>query len=348
VTALSDPFYEKIHTLYAEQHLPSHDQLFKITDRTVSVLEAEDELYRPVARDGKPGALLDFTNLPELPLIAVPDLHARGYFLLNVLDFVPRKGFFDKSLEGKSVLEALELGAVRIVCVGDALHAEQRARERWLVALRDFDNGIIDGKSMYEEMEEGLTLLELIMACKCRFPSAFHFLKGNHENITNRYGCGDFPFCKFADEGEMVMRFMRHVYGGDVLHVVSYCEDILPLIAVFPDCIISHAEPRRAFTRDELINARQNPEVVSGLTWTENDGAGQGSVKTIIDELLGSTASAHAVYLAGHRPVPGRYALRQDGLFIQFHNTEMQNIALVSPGKKFNPDADIVSVVNDY
>jgi len=345
---LSDPFYNKIHELYAEQRLPSYDELLKTADRTASVLDAEDEVYCPRARNGKPGALLDFTKLPELPLIVVPDLHARTYFLLNVLDFVPGDGFFDKSLEGKSVLDALELGAVRVVCVGDALHAEQRARGRWLEALLDFDNGTTDGKAMREEMEEGLTLLELVMACKCRFPATFHFLKGNHENITNRCGGGNFPFCKFANEGEMVMRFMRHVYGDDVLHIISCCEDMLPLIAAFPGCIISHAEPRRAFTRDELINARQNPEVVAGLTWTENAGADQGSVKAVMNGLLGSTGPAHAVYLAGHRPVSGRYALRQDGLFIQFHNTEMQNVALVLPGKKFNPDIDIVSVVNDY
>ncbi|MFA6856327.1 MAG: hypothetical protein WCR31_03865 [Treponema sp.] len=345
---MSDPFYKKIHALYAEQHLPSYEELLKIADRTASVLEAEDESYCPSARNGKPGALLDFTKLPELPLIVVPDLHARVYFLLNVLDFVPAEGFFDKYLKGKSVLEALELGAVRVVCVGDALHAEQRARERWLEALQDFDNGVIDGKAMREEMEEGLTLLELVMTCKCRFPATFHFLKGNHENITNRHGGGDFPFCKFADEGEMVMRFIRHVYGDDVLHIISYCEDILPLIAAFPGCIISHAEPRRAFTRDELINARQNPEVVAGLTWTENAGAEEGSVKAIMCGLLGSTGPDHAVYLAGHRPVPGRYALRQEGLFIQFHNTEMQNIALVVPGKKFNPDTGIVPVIDDY
>jgi hypothetical protein len=345
---LGDTFYEKIHELYAEQHLPDHDELFKIADRTASVLEAEDESYCPVARDGKPGALLDFTKFPELPLIVVPDLHARAYFLLNVLDFVPPEGFWDKTLAGKTVLEALELGAARVVCVGDALHAELRARERWLEAMRDFDRGITDGKPMREEMEEGLTLLELVMTCKCRFPAAFHFLKGNHENITNRHGGGDFPFCKFADEGEMVMRFMRRVYGDDVLHVISYFEDILPLIAAFPECVISHAEPRRAFSREELINARQSAEVVAGLTWTENEGAQQGSVKAVIDALLGGQASSHAVYLAGHRPVIGKYALRQDGLFIQFHNTEMQDIALVQPGVKFNPERDIVSVVNDY
>jgi hypothetical protein len=333
--------------LYSEQHLPVHDELFKAADRTASVLEAGDESYCPADRNGSPGALLDFTKLPALPLIVVPDLHARVYFLLNVLDFVPPEGFFDRPLEGKSVLEALESGGVRIVCVGDALHAEQRARERWMDALRDFNRGIPDGNPMREEMEEGLTLLELIMSCKCRFPATFHFLKGNHENIMNRYGGGNFPFCKFADEGEMVLRFMRHVYGDDMLHIISYCEDLLPLIAAFPDCIVSHAEPRRSFSRDELINARLNADVAAGLTWTENEGAEQGSVKAIIDELLGERASEHAVYLAGHRPVPGRYALRQGGLFIQFHNTEMQNVALVRPGKKFDPDDDIVPVVDD-
>jgi hypothetical protein len=342
---LSDLFYEKIHTLCAVPRLPDYDEFFKTADRTASVLEAEDEVYRPLAGNGKPGSVLDFTKLPALPLVVVPDLHARVYFLRNILDFVPPAGFLDKVLEGKTLLDALEMGAVRIVCVGDALHAEQRARDRWLEAWKYFNEGIYDGKAMREEMEEGLTLLELLMVCKCRFSATFHFLKGNHENIMDKRGGGDFPFCKFADEGEMVLKFMHNVYGDDVLHIISCCENLLPLVAVLPGCVISHAEPRRGFTREELVNARNSAEVVAGLTWTENDGAKQGSVKAVLEGLLGKGAGARAVYLAGHRPVPGKYALRQNGLFIQFHNTEMQNVALVSPGAVFNPDNDIVSVI---
>lgn len=344
---MTDPFSGKIHKLYEEQHLPSHDDLFRTADRASSVLENEDASYRPYAADGVPGSLLDFTSSPRLPLVVVPDLHARVYFLLNVLDFIPPAGFLDPALDGKTVLEALEEGAVRVVCVGDALHAELRAKDRWLEALGDYLNGIYDGKPMRAEMEEGLTLLEVIMECKCRFPSTFHFLKGNHENIMNRSGGGDYPFRKFANEGDMTAQFMERVYGDDVLHAVSCFEHLLPLAAAFPGCVVSHAEPRRAFSRDEIINAVDCEDVVAGLTWTENDAAEEGSVKSVLVSLLGAEGASRAVYIAGHRPVPGTYALRQHGKFIQIHNTEMQNVALVSPRTMFDPEKDIVSVVKD-
>lgn len=342
---MSDPFSDKLHNLYQQEKLPEHDYLFNLADRTASVLENEDASYRPYTEEGKPGALLDFMKAPPLPLVVVPDLHARSYFLLNVLDFIPPAGFLDSSLAEHTILEALEQGGVRVVCVGDALHAEQRAKERWQQSWQEFNSGATMGPAVTAEMAEGLTLLSMVMECKCRIPQAFHFIKGNHENILNRRGGGDFPFCKFANEGEQVRCFMRDMYGDDVLHVISCFEKELPVAAVFPRCLVSHAEPRRAFTRQELIDARNSSETVFDLTWTENDAAKEGGVKQMLDTVSGG--SEEAVYLAGHRPVQGNYALRQKGLFIQIHNTECQNVALVYPEKKFNPDTDIVPVVSD-
>jgi hypothetical protein len=346
-TAAEDPFSSKMHTLYAHQQLPEHNDLFRLADRTADVLENEDSSYRPYTDAGFPGALLDFTRLLPLPLIVVPDLHARDYFLLNVLDFCLPPSFIPAVPAGCTVLTALEQGTVRVVCVGDVLHAERRAQERWYHALAELENGDPAGEAITEEMEEGLTLFSMIMECKCRFPAHFHLLKGNHENILNRRKGGDYPFRKFAAEGTQVRAFMDAKYGNDVLHVISCVEDALPLAAAFPDCLISHAEPRRAFTRRQLINARSSSEAVASLIWTENDAAEEGGVKAIMEQVLGPGASSHAVYLAGHRPVLGNYAVRQNGLFIQIHNTELQNIALVTPGKKFDPEQDIVSVVQD-
>ena len=74
---------------------------------------------------------VDLSNYKKnLPLIIVPDIHGRTYFLKNILDFVPPDGFLFPELTGKTVFEALEKKSVRIVSVGDALHSELRGRNR--------------------------------------------------------------------------------------------------------------------------------------------------------------------------------------------------------------------------
>lgn len=52
----------------------------------------------------------------------------------------------------------------------------------------------------------------------------------------------------------------------------------------------------------------------------------------------------NCVYLAGHRPVKGDFELRQGGKFIQFHNPDKQNVAVVFSEKKFNPNENIKCV----
>ena len=52
----------------------------------------------------------------------------------------------------------------------------------------------------------------------------------------------------------------------------------------------------------------------------------------------------NAIYLAGHRPVENKYNLRQNGLFVQFHNPCEQNIAIIYNNRPFNPEEDIIGV----
>ena len=327
--------------------LPEHDYLFSVADSAASVLENEICSYRPAADSGRLGGLIDFSG-PEferLPLVIVPDLHARAYFLRNILNFVLPESFACAEINGEkkqiSVFQALEEDKARIVFVGDLLHSELRGRLRWLEALDDFDRGIYDGKAMNEEMGEGLTLLSMIMELKTAFPANVHILKGNHENIMNVRGPGDYPFRKFANEGEMVKDFMSEVYGDDVLMVISCFEKNLPLAAVFPECVISHAEPVRAFSRDELVCGMDSDEIILGLTWTENNAAKDGSVKKMLDSLTGNP---DALYFGGHRPIQGNYALRQHGKYVQIHNPDRQNVVLVYKDKPLDLENDIVQV----
>lgn len=329
--------------------LPDHDYLFAAADSAASVLENEICSYRPAAEFNRLGGLVDFSGrraeCGRLPLVIVPDLHARAYFLRNILNFVLPVSFACSEINGEktqiSVFQALEQDKARIVFVGDLLHSELRGRLRWMEALEDFERGIFNGRAMTGEMEEGLALLSMVMELKISFPANVHILKGNHENIMNVRGPGDYPFRKFANEGEMVKDFMEEVYGDDVLMVVSCFERNLPLAAVFPGCVISHAEPVRAFSREELINGMNSDEVILGLTWTENNAAKEGGVKKMLDSLTGNPK---ALYFGGHRPIQGNYALRQNGMFVQIHNPDRQNIVLVYADKDIDLENDIVKV----
>lgn len=327
--------------------LPEHDYLFTLSDGAASTLETEVCAYRPAADFNNLGGLVDFVNSgnEKLPLIIVPDLHARSYFVRNILNFKLPIDFCCSFVNGVpnqiSVYQALEEDKVRIVFVGDLLHSELRGRLRWLQALGEFSMGIYNGKAMTEEMIEGLTLLCMVMELKTAFPANVHILKGNHENIMNVRSPGDYPFRKFANEGEMVKEFMAQVYGDDVLMVISCFEKSLPLVATFPDCVISHAEPKRAFSRKEIINGLNSDEVILGLTWTENNAAEEGSVKKMLNEL---TNNPFALYFGGHRPIQGNYALRQNGKYVQIHNPDRQNITLIYKDKPIDLEHDILAV----
>lgn len=349
-----DSEFLKIKTILTSSKLPSYDEFFGLLNAASECLENEKTAYRPAASDDGSGGLIDFHN-DEVPVVVVPDLHARPYFLLNILEY--------KLFDDMNVFEALAAGRVRLLSVGDILHTERHTRERWAAAAAEFDRGIFTGPALSAEMQEGLCLWAGLLSLKVAFPSYVHILKGNHENILNLTGNGDYSFCKFADEGEMGMVFVQDYYGDDILYLINCVENSLPLAFFGKRCVVSHAEPYRAYTREELVDARLTEGVIAGLTWTDNGTAAEGSAEGTIKSLCekaepgsgrGAASGRRAgedlalineyVYLGGHRPVTGNYKALQKGRYIQIHNPGKQNIAFVQSDKKFNPDKDIIEV----
>ncbi len=327
--------FNELKKILTASKLPSYQDIFDIADEVTDLLMSEKTDYRPEASDGEVGGLLDFKEVKE-PIVVVPDLHARPYFLLNILQFTLESG--------KTVFEALKDNDIYLVFVGDILHTERNTRERWSAAALEFAENIYTGPAISAEMQEGLSLLCGLMKLKSMFPVHCHILKGNHENIYNHTGDGDYGFRKFADEGNMCRLFVQDYYGDDILYMIHCFEKNLPLLFLGNKCLVSHAEPKVAYNRQELIDARMLGRVVEGLTWTENDAAQEGSVAATIKNLTGLEDCGDYLYLGGHRPVNGNYKLRQDGLYIQIHNPGLQNVAIVKSDKKFNPNIDIVEV----
>ncbi len=360
---------------YEAPELVSYASLFSLLDSCVSVLENESPSYRPLSSQKNAGGLLDFTacknHKEALPVVVVPDLHGREKFIIDILSYrfpsdvlKPQKKLLDHDFfspleetasslslakcSGLSVLECLERGLVYVCCVGDIFHSESRGRERWISAFEGYSLGNRINDSMKREMKENLSLLEMLLVLKTTFAGHFHILKGNHENVLNEMNVkpyGNVPFKKFCDEGNMVADFLQSYYDDLILHEISCFEKSLPVCAVFENCIVSHAEPAVSCTRNEIINYHEkDSSVVFNFTWTANGKAEENSVEKTIRNLIGRKSAKNYVWLGGHRPVSGKYSLRQNGKYIQIHNPDEENIAVVPPERKFNPQEDIFNV----
>jgi hypothetical protein len=230
---------------------------------------------------------------------------------------------------------------LQILCLGDGFHAEGRAALRWQAALDEFKGGYRKHRHMDEEMMESLGVMEMVMALKRRFPNRFHFLKGNHENVANEQGDGNFPFLKFANEGLMVKTYMEHFYGEEVLNTYAELEKDFPLLAIGRNFLASHAEPAWFISEKEVIEYRRLPQVVYGLTWTDNDEAESGSVQQMLEHYLGVGQASSAYHFGGHRPVRGYYALRADGSYVQIHDPNRYVVAVLPAKGDIDLDRDI-------
>lgn len=331
---LSETVGELFTEIYRRPGLPENNHYTRLLQQCAATLQSEKRTIRPGNRAGFPGGIIYLK--PALPTILVPDIHSRTGFLLSILFYRDSTGF--------TVLEKLGMNLVQLVCLGDGIHAEERARNRWAAAFEEFQNGFEQHAAMDEEMQESLVLMELVMQLKRSFPENFHFLKGNHENIMNSEEHGNHPFAKFAYEGPMVLFYMRKFYGEQLLREYDRFERLLPLLAVGRNFLASHAEPRRCYETPQLLEYRTNPDVIEGLTWTDNGEAEEGSVEAMIDHHLPPWEQKEAVYFTGHRAVAGRFALRAEGRLIQLHNPEKYIIAIANPSNRFDPEREIIEL----
>ena len=327
---------EKLLEIYHRREPPEREAYLENLLEVLEVLGTEPEGVRPADPDWRLGGLelLD----PGLPTIVVPDLHARMDFFLSVLAY--------KAEEGRKTIDLLEEGRLQIVCLGDGVHSEGRAARRWRTAMHEFQEEYRVHASMDQEMRESLGVMGMVMEVKRSFPGRFHFLKGNHENITNEMGNGNLPFRKFALEGIMTLDYMERFYGEEMIRAYALFEKELPLLAVGRGFLISHAEPCSFYNRESIIAYRRHPEVVSGLTWTDNDEAEGGSVQRMLAHYLGESESSHGWYFTGHRPVSGRYRLRAEGRLVQIHDPEKFIIAHLPVSSQIEPDRNVLEI--DY
>lgn len=319
----------RLRRWHEDRSLPDVEELRDILNKSRDTISQESPALRPRDRSNRPGGLIRLQN--GITTVLVPDLHARTGFIAELIDM---------EIQGRPLLEAVDAGQAQVLCVGDGFHSEARGAERWMAAWGEYQEGFLVHEAMDEEMREGLALMAMVMTLKSSFPEAFHFLKGNHENVTNTDEEGNRPFGKYAWEGAMVRDWFLSFLGPDILDEWADYERLLPLLAVGDRFLVSHAEPRRVFSEEEIIDYREDDDVVYGLTWTANGEAESGSVEGMLDLYLGK-ASAGALYFGGHRPVGGLFSLRANGSYVQFHNPELYVVAVLEPGVDPDPERDI-------
>lgn len=321
-----------LEAICSRESLPDAERFASLVESARVAMEETAPEIRPRDPAGQAGGLIRLTG--GLPTILVPDLHARRGFFRRVLEY--------PVFDGQTVLEALSAGTVRVVCVGDAFHSEYQFRFRWLMAHEEYLSGMLDGPSLTAEIADSMGLMEMILECISAYPEHFFFLKGNHENILNTEANGNHPFRKYADEGEMFYDFFVSRFGIDFTSAYARLEETFPLCVVAERFMVSHAEPRRYYDTESIINARLDPEVVEGLTWTGNGESEEGTVERMVGAFLPDAPDA--LYFGGHRPVQNTYALRASDRFVQIHNPSSEQIAFISPERAFNFITDIRSV----
>ncbi len=318
----------------ARKQPPDGDTILRLIDAAQHAEDTQSEQMRPRDVRGRRGGLIRLVD--DLPTVIVPDLHARADFLYSI--FAAQVG------DGLTLSEALARGDVQVVCVGDAFHTERRGAQRWKRALDEYQKGFKKHEAMDAEMRDSFGVIEMVLEAKIAFPGRFHFLKGNHENIANESGDGNHGFRKYALEGPMVRDYVTRFYGETFLQRYYEFEKSLPLLVIGTGFLISHAEPATFFEEARVINFRDDPEVIEGLTWTDNGAAEEQSVQQMLEHYLGDTDASRTVYFGGHRPVGGLYTKRADDQYIQFHNPDRFIVVRIVDGSQFHAEQDVLEI----
>lgn len=293
------------------------------------VLESESNDYRPPDDEGRPGGLVLLKQ--DLPTVVVPDLHGRADYFPDLVQY---------RLQNQTIVELLKAGKVQIVCVGDGMHSERRGAERWRRALEEYKNGFEECPAMAEEMNENFQTMAMVMKLKAAFPSHFHFLKGNHENILDEDINGNHPFAKLAAEGPMTRKYVETFYGDDFLNQFDRFEKNLPLMARGRFFLITHARPRRVYKIDDIINYRSHPDIVEGLTWTRHNAAQSGAAPEMLKEILGNGMDQE-LWISGHSAIKDLYNYWNEEKLLEIHNPSLRVFAIIDPHQMFDPDTHI-------
>lgn len=315
------------------KNIPEIDFFKNITKLAIQTLNNEDENIRPKDKNNISGGLINLTQFDRV--LIVPDLHARRTFFKKILTFKKRLA--------KNLLEELEYGNTALLCLGDGVHGEANFATRWIKAYEEFKKNFQDSPNMDIEISDSFNLMISIMLLKIRYTNKFHFLKGNHENIYNETGNGNYAFAKYANEGFMVLLYFKKRYDEELLSLYSQFEKSLPIFTVGKNFLASHAEPMMFVPYEKIVNYREYPEIIESFTWTDNHSSIRGTIDSFLDYYIPNN-NEWTYYFGGHRPIKDKYFLINSDRYVQIHNPQKDIIALIDQHKNIDLDNDIIEI----
>ncbi len=298
-------------------------------ETALEILQTEAKEWRPEDQDGKPGGIILLQQ--DIPTLVVPDLHGRSDYLPDLMRF---------KVAGNTVFELLKSSRIQVVCVGDGMHSERRAKERWQNAFTEYKNSFEECPAMAEEMKENFQTMAMVMKLKASFPRHFHFLKGNHENIMDEAGNGNHPFAKFVAEGPMATYYVKKFYGDKFLNTYDLFEKNLPLLARGSFFVITHAQPKTAYSIEDVLNYRTKPNVTEGLTWTRQQNAETEAIATMLDQIIGNS-HPQRLWFCGHTSLKTRFRYSTEKSLIEIHNPDLRTVVVLDPIQPFVPEKHI-------
>ena len=278
----------------------------------------------------KQGGVVDLPG--HLPTVILPDLHAQRDYLLEAL-LMP--------MGGTTVVGLLQQGKINVLCLGDGMHAEQRAEARWLQAERELIQGV-RSQAMEAEMVESLGLLKMVMDLKVAFPNHFYFVRGNHEDMDPLT-----PYRKFTQVGEstLVRQWVTDRMGSSFLQQWHACEQAMPLLARGGSFVASHAPPEQILRLDEV--QQRSPRAFRACAWSDNtrwtpSGAEE---RAFLENCRTFQVSSTRPWLVGHRKViDALYRSQCQGRLIQINPLDSQpRVIVIAPpqGQPFKPERDV-------
>lgn len=265
----------------------------------------------------------------NVPTLLLPDLHAQRDYLLAALH---------KRWRGGTVWTALQGGKINVVCLGDGMHAEGRARERWLQAEQD----VLAGRpspSMQAELTESLGLLRMVMALKVAYPRNFYFVRGNHEDIDP-----EIPYRKFTETGESVLvrTWVTARFGADFVKQWHACEQSFPLVVRGGSFIASHAAPDAPLTL-AAVQTRSNA-AFRACCWSDNT-TWNGGNPTFLANCARWKVTPTRPWIVGHRKVTdARYRVQCGGRLVQINPLDdAPRVVILAPpaGSALQPERDV-------
>jgi pSer/pThr/pTyr-binding forkhead associated (FHA) protein len=274
-------------------------------------------------------------ELPKgVPTMVIPDIHGQREYLTRALEH---------EIDGKPVMDHLKEGKMNLLCLGDGMHGEGRAKGRWLQAEKDFFDGQ-PSRAMYDEMVESMGTMKMVMDLKAGLGENFAYLRGNHDDINPERG-----YMKYTRVGEssLVKDWVTKNYGEDLLQEWHGFEKSMPLVAKGSGFVASHAAPGGVLDRNEVES--KTTGAFYKLAWTENRGwAEEGRERQNFETNLDVVgADPGDKWFVGHRKVENaNYRTQFDDQLVQVNPLDSDGfvVAMIGADGSHDPEKDTFKV----